>query len=84
MYAFRKNVDRVKFTLEAAERGTRKVKFYTGMTSFIVLTSLLTLVGKHVAHNSQNALTEFEEMMLLFMRLRLNLHVQDLAYRFGV
>lgn len=73
-----------KFTEDSLKDDDQKVAFYTGLPSFLMLFSLFNLLKDHASHCSRNALTQFEEMMLFLMRLRLGLHTQDLAYRFNV
>ncbi|EEC05676.1 conserved hypothetical protein [Ixodes scapularis] len=36
------------------------------------------------SHNAHKCLSKFQEMILFFIRLRMNVPLQDLAYRFGV
>lgn len=61
-----------------------KVQFYTVLPSFTILISLFKVLKGSVSHNSRNSLTQFQEMLIFLMRLRLNLPLQDLAYRFLV
>ncbi|KAL1439516.1 hypothetical protein MTO96_010156 [Rhipicephalus appendiculatus] len=58
-----------------------KVQFYTGLPSFTILIALFEVLKGSVSHNSRNSLTQFQEMLIFLMRLRLNLPPQDLAYR---
>ncbi|XP_077547468.1 uncharacterized protein LOC144159692, partial [Haemaphysalis longicornis] len=60
------------------------VQFYTGLPSFTILFALYTLLEVSVSHTSRNALTKFQEMIVFLIRLRLNVPLQDLAYRFHV
>ena len=66
------------------ERDDKRVTFYTGLPNFQVLLLVFNMVSVRVVAGSRNALTPFQEMMVFLMKLRLNLCVQDLGYRFGV
>ncbi|XP_037560376.1 uncharacterized protein LOC119437417 [Dermacentor silvarum] len=57
------------------------LQFYTGLPSFPISYVLFELLKGSVSHNSRNCLTQFQEMLIFLMRLRLNLPLQDLAYR---
>lgn len=69
-------------TKDCLEERPDMVQFYTGLPSFIILCTLRTLLEASVSHTSRNALTKFQEMMVFLMRLRLNMPLQDLAYRY--
>lgn len=60
------------------------VQFYTGLPSFTILTALYTLLEVSVSHTSRNALTKFQEMIGFLIRLRINVPLQDLAYRYVI
>lgn len=59
-----------------------KVQFYTGLEAFSVLVVIYNLVSPGLP--KRECLTKFQQLVLTLMRLRLNLPVQDLAYRLGV
>ena len=61
-----------------------KTKFYTGIPSFSLLMHVLNLIAPHIKRNSQNSLCQFQEFLLVLIRLKLNSPLQDLAYRFNV
>ena len=69
--------------LESALEDETKVKFYTGLPSFAVLMTIVNLIVPHLKQYKVN-LTPFQMIVLTLMRLRLNLPIQDLAYRFDV
>lgn len=58
------------------------VLFYTGLPNYAVLEAVYSLVEPHVRHTLRNRLNKFQEMVVFLMRLRLNLPLQDLAYRY--
>ena len=61
----------------------KKVKFYSGLTSFTVLISVFNFVATH-AHSEKCALPMFNEFVLTLMKLRLSLFDLDLSYKFGI
>ncbi|XP_049526078.1 uncharacterized protein LOC125946606 [Dermacentor silvarum] len=73
-----------KFTENALRHNDDKVSYYTGLPTFLMLFSLFNILKEHVSHSSRNVLTQFEELFLFLMRMRLGIHLQDLAYRFKV
>lgn len=79
-----KNLAATRFTEDALREDNERVAFYTGLPSFLSVLSLFTLLKDYVPHSHRNALTQFEEMMLFLVRLRLGSTLQDLAYRFSV
>lgn len=66
------------------EKDDKRVTFYTGLPNFQVLLLVFNLVSTAVVTGGRNVLPPFQEMVMFLMKLRLNLPVQDLAYRFGV
>lgn len=61
----------------------KKVRFYTGLVSFQVLVCLYDHVAPYVSRQSKS-LTQFQVLVMILMKLRINMPFQDLAYRFGV
>lgn len=59
-----------------------RVRYYTGLPNFKVLTLVFEFLKEHVPHG--NSLQPFQEFMLVLAKLRLNLGLQDLAYRCGI
>ena len=60
-----------------------KVRFYTGLPSLEVLMVVFDHVASHVKRQTQS-LDRFQEFIIVLMKLRLNVPLQDLAYRFVV
>ena len=58
-----------------------KVRFYTGLPSYEVLMVFFEHVSLHVSRQTQN-LSRFQEFVMVLIKLRLNVPLQDLAYRF--
>ena len=70
-----------KSSFEADEE---RVKFYTYgcLTAMSVLMAVFDLISPPLPE--RKSISKFQQLLITFMRLRLNLSVQDLAYRFGV
>ena len=60
-----------------------KVLFYTGLPNYATLLLVLEFITSGITA-SRGALTTFQELFLVLMKLRLNLEEKDLAYRFGI
>lgn len=59
-----------------------RVRFYTGLPTMAVLIAVLDLIRPGLPE--RKSLDKFQQLLLTLMRLRLNLCVQDLSYRFGI
>ena len=60
-----------------------KVKHYTGLC-YKTLMALFIYLEPNITHTSRRYLTKFQKLVLVLMKLRLNLGIQDLGYRFKV
>ena len=60
-----------------------KVRFYAGLPSYEVLMVVFEHVSSHVSRKTQN-LSRFQEFVMVLIKLRLNVPLQDLAYSFVV
>lgn len=60
-----------------------KVRSYAGLPSYEVLMVVFEHVASHVSRQTQN-LSRFREFVMVLIKLRLNVPLQDLAYRFVV
>ncbi|XP_046558967.1 uncharacterized protein LOC124268010 [Haliotis rubra] len=69
---------------EDFEDDNDKVKYYTGLPSFTILMALFNLLAPDMHENGNSSLNKFQKIILTLMRLRLNLPITDLSYRFGV
>ena len=66
-------------------KGCDKVlRFYTGLSSFMVLMALFRLVSVAIPERGAAKLSQFESFILTLMKLRLNASNYDLGFRFGV
>ena len=61
-----------------------KVNFYTGLPNSYVLMTVFEFLLSGAKHSRLSALTQFQEFAMTLMRLRLNLTIADLAYRFAI
>ncbi|KAG0425173.1 hypothetical protein HPB47_027639 [Ixodes persulcatus] len=80
----RASLSKQKFEEDAFRNNDDLVNFYTGLPNSTVLFAIYELLQPHVSQNTHNCLSKFQEMILFFIRLRMNVPLQDLAYRFGV
>ena len=60
-----------------------KVRFYTGLPAYDILQTVYKYVLPFVVRKSPT-LSKFQEFVLTLMKLKLNMPMQDLAYRFGI
>ncbi|XP_022082443.1 uncharacterized protein LOC110974844 [Acanthaster planci] len=84
LYQLRQNAACSLLDELAFQNDDGKVRFYTGLPCFGLLLAFFDFVVPHVARSHRNALTPFSEFVMVLMRLRRNLPLQDLAYRFNV
>uniref|UniRef100_A0A8C5G2W5 THAP-type domain-containing protein n=1 Tax=Gouania willdenowi TaxID=441366 RepID=A0A8C5G2W5_GOUWI len=84
IYELRKKVDDLSMNEDSFRNDHEKVKFYTGLSSFSVLMCVFNFIAPYITTTHINVLSQFQELLIVLMRLRLNSPFQDLAYRFGV
>ena len=61
-----------------------KVLFYTGLPNREILQCVFNFVKPQEKQHFNSVLTYFQEFSLTLMRLRLNLTIRDLAYRYNI
>ena len=61
-----------------------KVKFFTGLPNVEIFDALFIYISDSITSSSRSALTKYQMVSLTLMRLRLNLMINNLAYRFNV
>ena len=62
-----------------------KVLYYTGLPSYALLKVVFDFVTVGMPSTSSDGrCSKFQQFLIVLMRLRLNLGVQDLGYRFGI
>lgn len=84
LYSLRESLNARCLTYAAFQRDDELTKFYTGLPNFQLLDAVFTLVKGLVRHSSINALPQFQEYVVTLIRLRLNVPLRDLAFRFDV
>ena len=71
------------FTEEYFVNHDDRVRFYTGFPGFDVLKATFPFISPFVTQRSKS-LSFFQEFIMVLMKLKLNVLLQDLAYRFGI
>ena len=66
------------------EDNDKKVLYYTGLGTWALLMTLFMYVKPHLQNSGKFSLSPFQQLIVTLMRLRLNLPIQDLGYRFQV
>ena len=72
------------FFSENALQKDELVQFYTGLPNLKVLKAVFTLIVPVISADFNSKLGQFQEFIIVLMKLRLNCQVQDLAYQSGV
>lgn len=84
LYTSRNENKLLELTEDAFKCNDTKVTYYTGMANFAILYAVFNMIEKFVSHSANNSLPKFQEFLLFMMKLKLNLHISDLAFRFSV
>ncbi|KAG0424515.1 hypothetical protein HPB47_028259 [Ixodes persulcatus] len=84
IYSLRESLNARCLTYATFLRDDELTKFYTGLPNFKLLNGVFTLVKELVRHIPINALPQFQEFVVTLIRLRLNVPLRDLAFRFDV
>ena len=71
-------------TYDWFNNNNEKVLFYTGLPRLEILCSVHDLLKTAIPENVNWKPSSFQHLVLTLMRLRLNLTMQDLTYRFDV
>ena len=80
----RANTHRSGFTKESFKHNEEKTKFYTGLPNFLVLMQVFQLCEPYISTTANSILDKFQQFIMVLMRLRLDLPLKDLGYRFNV
>lgn len=84
IHKFKKEITLLKVGTKEWFINDSKTRFYTGLPNLKVLNALFEYIADEIPHYQGNGLCKFEKMTLMLMRMRLNLTLMDLAYRFNV
>ena len=82
-YLFHTSTAKPPFDESYFANDNEKVRSYTGLPAYDVLQTVLQYVSKFVVRKSPS-LSKYQEFVLTLMKLKLNVPMQDLAYRFGI
>ena len=69
---------------ESFEDDDKKVVFYTGLSTWSILMTLFTYIKPFLHVGGNATLSPFQQLLVTLIRLRLNLQIQDIAFRFNV
>lgn len=72
------------FGLMDKQSDNRKWKYYTGFEFKFVNSVIFMIVKAYIPSTSTTALSAFNQLLLTLIKLRLDLHFKDLAYRFKI
>ena len=84
LHNLREKILKASLTEYSFRNDDEKVLFYTGLPNFLVMITLFNYLQDIVSLTARSSLSKFEQFVLTMMRLRLNLPLGDLGYRFGV
>lgn len=80
----KESLEKMSLTEASFKNDPEKVQFYTGLPNYFVFETVMWLLVPHIKGDKNAKLSNFQQLLLTLMRLRLDLRNQDLAYRFGV
>ena len=72
------------FSDESDLEDQTKVTFYTGLPSKDIMLPIFNLIAPGISQRQNSALSKFDKFVITLSRLRLNLQIRDLAYRYNV
>ena len=73
-----------EFTEKAFVGNDDRVRFLTGLPTFVHLHLLFGLVSSHISVTAQSSLSGFQQLVLVLLKLRLDLPIQFLGFLFSV
>ena len=82
--AMKQTISKLHWKEESFKDNDKKVVFYTGLCTWGLLMTLFTYIKPHLHVGGNGTLTPFQRLLITLIRLRLNLQIQDLGYRFNV
>ena len=82
VHNLREKVEGLTLNETTLSTNDEKVRFYTGLSSYLVFIGLFSHMQEHI--RDIQGISKFQQFFMTLMRLRLNLSYQDLGYRFSV
>uniref|UniRef100_A0A8C5GX67 Uncharacterized LOC114473450 n=1 Tax=Gouania willdenowi TaxID=441366 RepID=A0A8C5GX67_GOUWI len=80
----KKEISNHQVTPDAFKDNDEKVKYFTGLPNFLVLMSVFKFVSASLKQNERTSFCEFQQLIMTFMRLRLNMPMSLLSPWFRV
>lgn len=80
IYSLRAEISKLKLNEDYLKKDDKIVLYYTGFPEYIYVHNIFKIVEPYLLDHS--VLTKFQQLLLTFMKLRLNLQYTDLANRF--
>ena len=80
----KKSIKHTSFDEKDLNGDDEKVNFYTGLPTYATLMAIFNFVSTHIPLSSSASLANFQQFLIVLMKLRLNLFDKDLAYCFGI
>lgn len=80
----RSKIAKVTISENSFENDDEMTKYYSGIKTFKILMIIFNLIQDYIPHTPTTSLSKFQQFMLTLMRLKQNLELSDLAYRFGI
>ena len=77
--ALKVKVSVVKLTPKSLKDKEEKVKYLTELPGYLTLMQVYQLLEPFVQESTRSTLSQFEKLILVLMKLRLNLPLQDIA-----
>ena len=83
LHKAKKELAACKFGFGLVEGDDKKTHYYTGLASWALFLHVFNFLSSHVKHSCR-VMTPMDQFFLVLVKLRLDLHFQDMAYRFAV
>ena len=77
-------LSKLSFSEESMKCDDNTTSTYTGLPNVVTLAAVFTLVEPYMPSSQCNVLTKFQQFMIFLIRLRQNVSLEDLTYRFDV
>ncbi|CAL4145287.1 unnamed protein product, partial [Meganyctiphanes norvegica] len=81
--ALRRQISQLQISEDMLKVDSKMVNYYTGLPNYAVLSAVYKLIEPYIDKARSN-ITKFQQMLIVLMKMRLDLHFTDLANRFDV